>query len=95
MLIVFLFNKLLYFKLVNNHRIFQTMKDLHSILKEITELTTTIETQYPELYQFLGEDPLTIGADEHPEIDKKVMKDYLGSLQQVLKHYLESHKSVT
>ncbi|MBJ2174447.1 hypothetical protein JBL43_09375 [Aureibaculum sp. A20] len=70
------------------------MKDLHRILNEITELTSTIETKYPELYQFLGEDPLTIGADDHPEIDVKVMKDYLGSLKQVLKHYLDSHESV-
>ena len=68
------------------------MKDLHHILTEITQLTSTIEGKYPELYQFLEENPMTIAVNDHPEIDIKVMQDYLGSLKQLLKHHLETHK---
>jgi hypothetical protein len=67
------------------------MKNLQELLKEITELTYKIEKDYPELYQFLGEDPLTIPSKEHPEINKKGMQDYLESLKQLLTHHIESH----
>tara|TARA_R110001583_G_scaffold165055_1_gene317527 strand:+ start:3484 stop:3696 length:213 start_codon:yes stop_codon:yes gene_type:complete len=68
------------------------MKKLQEILSEITELTFKIENNYPELYQFLGENPLTIPSDNHPDINEKVMQDYLESLKQLLAHHLETHK---
>jgi hypothetical protein len=67
------------------------MKNLQELLKEITELTFKIEKDYPELYQFLGENPLTVPSENHPEINKKVMQDYLESLKQLLSHHLETH----
>lgn len=69
------------------------MKDLHSILQEITQLTTNIETNYPELYRSLDENPLSLPVSKHPHIDKKVMQEYLESLKQLLKHHLETHKN--
>lgn len=69
------------------------MRNLHSLLNEITELTNTIETRYPELYRYLEENPLTIPAEEHPHIDKQILKDYLQSLKQLLKHHLETHEN--
>ncbi len=69
------------------------MKDLHNILSEIIQLTTNIETNYPELYRFLDEDPMTIPATNHPHIDKVVMQEYLESLKQLLQHHLETHKN--
>lgn len=68
------------------------MKDLHSIQTEITQLTTNIETNYPELYRSLDENPITLPVLKHPHMDKKVMQEYLESLKQLLKHYLEEEK---
>ncbi len=69
------------------------MKQLQGILKEITQLTYTIEANYPELYRTLDENPMTIPATEHPHIDKEVMQEYLESLKQLLEHHLETHKN--
>ncbi len=69
------------------------MKDLHNILREIIQLTTNIETNYPELYRFLDENPMTIPATKHPHVDKVVMQEYLESLKQLLQHHLETHKN--
>lgn len=67
------------------------MKNLQGILNEITQLTSTIESNYPWLYRTLDENPMTIPTTDHPQIDKKVMQEYLESLKQLLKHHLESH----
>ena len=69
------------------------MKDLHNILREIIQLTVNIETNYPELYRFLDENPMTIPATKHPHVDKVVMQEYLESLKQLLQHHLETHKN--
>lgn len=69
------------------------MKDLHNILQEITQLTTNIETNYPELYRSLDENPITLPVSKHPHIDKKVIQEYLESLKQLLRHHLETHKN--
>lgn len=50
------------------------MNALQIMLKEITTLTTMMETKYPELYQFLDENPMTIPATNHPHIDIVVLK---------------------
>ncbi len=67
------------------------MKSLQEIENEITALTYKIETEYPELYQFLDENPITIPIKNQPNINKKLMQDYLESLKQLLKHHLETH----
>jgi hypothetical protein len=69
------------------------MENLKKLLTEVTQLTTNIETNYPELYRFLDENPLTIPAVNHPHIDKQIMEEYLNSLKQLIKHHLETHKS--
>ncbi|WP_055443463.1 hypothetical protein [Lacinutrix himadriensis] len=68
------------------------MKDLHNILTEITQLTNKIETNYPELYRSLDENPLTLPVSESPHMDKKVMAEYLEGLKQLLGHYVEEEK---
>ena len=65
---------------------------MHQLFREITLLTTNIEVNYPELYRFLGENPLTIPADDQPEIDVEVMQNYLESLKELLAHHIETHK---
>lgn len=69
------------------------MKDLHNILNEITQLTLDIETNYPELYRTLDEDPMTLPVVNHPHMDKQVMQEYLESLKELLEHHLETHKN--
>ncbi|MDB9755943.1 hypothetical protein OAB20_06625 [Winogradskyella sp.] len=69
------------------------MKNLRNLLTKITQLTTNIETNYPELYRSLEENPLTIPATDHPHIDKQIMENYLESLKQLLKHHLETHST--
>ena len=69
------------------------MKKLHKILNEITELTLNIETNYPELYRSLDENPLTLPVIQHPHMDKAIMQEYLESLKQLLNHYLDEHKT--
>lgn len=68
------------------------MKKMRSLMNEITQLTLEIETNYPELYKYLEENPLTIPATKSPTVDHKVMSDYLESLKELLKHHLETHK---
>ncbi len=64
-----------------------------SLITEITELTTKIETKYPELYKFIEEQPITIPSSDHPKTDEKNLLDYLDSLKQLLQHHLETHNS--
>ncbi|WP_179338454.1 hypothetical protein [Winogradskyella ludwigii] len=68
------------------------MKNLHNILTQITALTSNIETNYPELYRSLDENPMTLPVSKHPHIDKKVMEEYLESLTDVLNQYVEEEK---
>ncbi len=68
------------------------MKDLRYLLTEISELTSAIESDYPELYQFLDENPMTLPTIPHPEVNRKVMEDYLQSLRQLLEHHLQTHQ---
>ncbi|TYC10589.1 hypothetical protein ES677_11655 [Bizionia gelidisalsuginis] len=65
------------------------MKDLHNILQEITKVTTNIETNYPELYRTLDENPMTLPVSQHPHMDKVVLQEYLASLKELLEHYVE------
>jgi len=67
------------------------MNDLRQVFLEITQLTSIIETHYPELYQFLDENPMTIPASNRAHIDKAVMQEYLETLKQLLKHHQETH----
>lgn len=69
------------------------MSDLKTILTEITDLTNMIETDYPELYKYLDEDPTTIPDIENPNMGKKVMQEYLDYLKQLVKQYSKTHKS--
>lgn len=70
------------------------MKRLHKLIKEINELTLKIEQEYPELYQYLDENPMTIPCCEHPKLDTENFSDYLDSLKQLLKHHIENHRKV-
>lgn len=67
------------------------MNNLQSLLKDISQLIKTIETNHPELYQFLDENPSTIPSKMNPNIDKRILQEYLESLKLLLKHHIETH----
>lgn len=69
------------------------MKNLQTIFTQITQITTNIETNFPELYRSLDENPMTIPSINHPHIDAKVMQEYLENLIQLLVHHIETHKA--
>ena len=68
------------------------MKKIHQILENITGITSVIETKYPELYQFLDENPRTIPSLVHPNLDITILADYFDDLNKLLKHHLETRK---
>ena len=70
------------------------MKKLQQLTKEINELTLRIEQDYPELYQYLDENPITIPDCETPEISVNSFVDYLDNLKSLLERYIESHKQM-
>jgi len=67
------------------------MKNLQKLLIEISQVTINIETNYPEIYRFLDESPLTIPSEKKPNIDKAVLQEYLESLKELLRHHKETH----
>lgn len=68
------------------------MTDLNKIMTEITQLTANIESNYPELYRFLDENPITIPSEIDPKVDLAAYQDYLESLKQLLKRHIEEHR---
>lgn len=68
------------------------MNNLRNLLTEVTQLTTHIETNYPELYRSLDENPMTLPISKHPHIDKVVMQEYLDSLEELLESYVDGEK---
>lgn len=65
------------------------MKRLQQLTRDINELTLKIEQDFPELYQFLNETPITIPSSTDP-INTKNFSDYLDSLKQILERHIEN-----
>jgi hypothetical protein len=65
------------------------MENLKDILMKINQLTTNIETNYPELYPFLEENPMTIPSTNQPDINLDIMQNYLESL----KHHQKTRRN--
>ncbi|MBP0902886.1 hypothetical protein ACFSKN_07685 [Mariniflexile gromovii] len=61
------------------------------LLMEISNITQEIETDYPELYQYLDENPMTIPSEDNLNVDDKSLKNYLETLKTMLKKYKEEH----
>ena len=69
------------------------MKTLNKQMEEIIQLTTEIETNYPELYKYLGETPLLLGGAKEKTISTNDLKEYLETLKSQLQHHIETHKN--
>ncbi|WP_245750719.1 hypothetical protein [Flagellimonas taeanensis] len=55
-------------------------------------MTVRIEQEYPELYRYLDENPITIPVDDEAKPTYNSFVDYLESLKSILEKYMESHK---
>jgi hypothetical protein len=66
----------------------ESEKELNS---KILEITMTIREKYPEIYEHLGEMPVTIPNIENPEINNRNLRDYYDSLKSILKNYVHEH----
>ncbi|WP_284652060.1 hypothetical protein [Flavobacterium terrisoli] len=67
------------------------MKTLNQLMQDIIQLTTEIETKYPELYKYLNETPLTISEVTSDVIHTTELKKYLETLKSQLQHHIETH----
>ena len=70
----------------------RTMKKLQRLTREINDLTLQLEQEYPELYRYLDENPVTIPSSDHTELTVKSFSDYLDSLKSLLEKHIETHK---
>ena len=61
-------------------------------MQEIIQITTEIETKYPELYKYLSETPLVITETKEKTIYTDDLKEYLATLRSQLQHHIETHK---
>lgn len=60
-------------------------------MQEIIQLTTEIETKYPELYTFLNETPIEISESKKGVISTHDLREYLETLKSQLQHHIETH----
>lgn len=58
---------------------------------QILKITMQIRKQFPELSKYLLEMPETIPDTKNPEMNKKALGDYLGSLKEILHKYAPNH----
>ena len=69
------------------------MENIKDLITRINILTTKLKTEYPELYTFIEEQPITVPAMSHPDTNSETLKDYFQSLEHLLQHHLKTHKS--
>lgn len=69
------------------------MKTIHQLMQEIIQITTEIETNYPELYNYLNETPLDLGDTKEKTIRTNDLEHYLVTLKSQLQHHIETHKN--
>jgi len=67
------------------------MKRIQTLMLEIVELTTKIESDYPELYKYLDETPVSLGHSQGKEISTIDLEAYLTKLKTLLREYIETH----
>ena len=68
------------------------MKSLNSLMQEIIQLTSKIESDYPELYNYLGETPLSSSEAVEKAVSADDLNKYLDTLKSQLQRHIETHK---
>lgn len=60
-------------------------------MQEIIQITTEIETDYPELYRYLEETPLFLGNVKEGNVNSKDLEYYLETLKTQLYNHIKTH----
>lgn len=68
------------------------METINELNNQIINTTILIRKDYPELSKYLLEMPETIPDIENPEINRKVLNEYLNSLKEIVDKYAPIHK---
>ncbi|MGJ5643032.1 hypothetical protein [Formosa sp. S-31] len=63
------------------------MKSTDKLLSEISQFMLMIENDYPEVYRYLDENPITIPNQEHPNVNIEELEGYLQGLKDILERY--------
>ncbi len=71
------------------------MKTEKELNEAILKITMKIRNDHPELSKYLSEMPVTIPDISNPEIDNKILTEYLESLENLLKKYIPNHTQDT
>jgi hypothetical protein len=61
-------------------------------MQEIIQLTSKIESDYPELYNYLGETPLSASEASEKPVSTDDLNKYLDTLKSQLQRHIETHK---
>lgn len=69
------------------------MKTAEEYQKAINELTLLIKDKYPELYQHLGENPITIASKGGGEIREDHFKEYYEALEEMVNNHISTHQA--
>lgn len=67
------------------------MRKLGEVLSEIAAITNRIREDYPELYDLLEENKISIKA-AGKEVTGDEFTEYLDSMKEKLEHYIENHE---
>ncbi len=68
------------------------MKTIDELNIDILKITLTIQSRFPELSKYISEMPVTIPNEPSPEIETKILIDYLNSLNELLLSYTKNHQ---
>lgn len=68
------------------------MKTAQEYQKAINELTLIIEQKYPELYQHLEENPITIASNGRGEVREDHFKEYYEALVEMVDNHKKTHQ---
>lgn len=67
------------------------MESQNNLNEHIRLITLKIQEEHPELIKYLTEIPRNLLSTSDKEIDNKALKDYLESLNNLLKTYAKKH----
>ena len=67
------------------------MKTEKELNEAILKITMAITNDYPELSKYLAEMSITIPTISTPEINIKILTDYLESLKNLVQKYIPNH----
>lgn len=66
------------------------MKSTEELTEEITQITTKIDAEHPELQKFLSETPITVPSKPGEQVKREDLEKYLQTLRTILQRYEES-----